>query len=512
MNTPMLNRLLFSLFLPATVALLPVPADCAARPRGSPNVVIILADDLGYGDLSCYGATKVRTPNADRLANEGRRFTHAYTPSSICTPTRYALMTGRYCWRTTLQREVLPYTAPLHIETTRLTLASLFKKHGYRSAAIGKWHLGYGANNPVDWNRPLKPGPLELGFDYHFGVPSNHGDMTKAFVENYDIVGREPGKLFVIGNRLTVPQGLAERRIDDRVNVTLAEKAAAFLEGGADHPFFLYFTPVAVHNPVTPNKMFRGKSEAGLYGDYILELDWAVGRILDTLDRLKVSDNTLVIFTSDNGGVVMSVTGQKSTAEFLLKLEDDSGGAVSAHYRVAHLEAEQAGHKIVGDLRGRKHSIYEGGFRVPFLARWPGKIPARTSCAEIISLADMLATLAGLLGEELPDNAGEDSYDIMAALRGDRMSNPIREAVVVHNAEGVFGIRQGDWKLIEARSTPEMRNNQWAKEGATTQLYNLREDPRETTDLSAAQPEITARLLSLLKKCRERGFSRPMAK
>ena len=500
----------FSVSLFGLLLSLLFPILCLGQSRGQPNVVIILADDLGYGDLSSYGATRVTTPHVDRLASEGRRFTNAYTPSSICSPTRYALMTGRYCWRTSLQREVLPYSAPLHIETTRMTLASLFKKQGYKSAAIGKWHLGYGTKNPVDWNQPLKPGPLELGFDYHFAVPSNHGDVTKAFIENYDIVGREPGRPFLVGNRNTVPQGLAEPRIDDRVNITLTERAVAFMESHAAKPFFLYFTPVAVHNPVTPNKLFRGKSQAGLYGDYILELDWAVGQVLATLDRLKLTQNTLVIFSSDNGGVVMSVTGQKSTNDFLLRLEDDAEGAVSAHYRQAQWEAEQAGHKIVGPLRGRKHSIYEGGFRVPFLVRWPGKVPPGTSSTEIISLTDITATLAGLLGEKLPDNAAEDSYDIMPALRGKKLSKPIREAVVVHNAEGVFGIRQGDWKLIEARNTPEMRNNLWKKEGETTQLYNLREDPGETTNVSARYPEITARLSALLNRYRNQGYSRLM--
>ena len=481
----------------------------ATAPNRTPNVVVILADDLGYGDVSCYGAVKVRTSNIDRLATEGRRFTNAYTASSVCSPTRYALMTGRYCWRTSLQRQVLPYTAPLHIETTRLTLASLFKKHGYTGAAIGKWHLGYGTRDPVDWNQPLKPGPLELGFDYHFAVPSNHGDVTRAFVENYDLVGREAGVPFQLRAREEVPQGLAAPRVEDHVNLTLTEKAVQFLERSAGKPFFLYFTPVAVHNPVTPNRMFRGKSQAGLYGDYILELDWAVGQILDTLDRLKVADRTLVIFSSDNGAVVMSVTARKEANAFPLNLENDEGAAVTNHYRVAQWEAEQAGHRAVGNLRGRKHSIYEGGFRVPFVVRWSGKVPKATVSSEVISLADLLATFADIFGDKLPAGAAEDSYSILPAWRGDQLARPIREAIVLHNAEGVFAIRQGPWKLIEARSLPGQQNNAWRAEGFN-QLYNLDDDPSEKSNIWEKHPEVVARLTALLVRYREQGYSRPM--
>ncbi len=482
--------------------------------KAKPNIVVILADDLGYGDLSCYGATKVRTPNCDRLAREGIRFTNAYTPSAVCSPTRYGLMTGRYCWRTSLQRGVLNVNAPLHIEPSRLTLSSMLKKHGYTSAAIGKWHLGYGQPPAVDWNRPLRPGPLELGFDYHFAVPSNHGDATRAYVRNDALVDRIAGVPFTPGNRTKVPGGLAEPRVDDRVNLTLAGEAVQFLERSAKRPFFLYFTPVAVHNPVTPNKMFRGKSEAGLYGDYIVEMDWAVGQVLSTLDRLKVADNTVVLFTSDNGGVAMSYGraqgGQPQAAEFTLNLEDDTGGAVSQHYRRAQLEAEEAGHRIVGNLRGRKHSVYEGGFRVPYIVRWPGRAPAAATSGEVVSLVDTLATCAAIVDEPLPRNAAEDSYDVLPAILGRKLPKPIREATVMHNAEGVFAIRQGPWKLIEERTFEDNVRNAWRRE-AVNQLYNLADDPEEKNNLWQQHPEVVARLKGLLKKYRDQGFSRPMS-
>lgn len=373
----------------------PAPAADVAKP----NIVVILADDLGYGDLSCYGAKLVQTPHCDRLAKEGRRFTQAYAPCSVCSPTRYAIITGRYCWRTSLKRQVLSPTAPLHIETTRLTVASLLKKHGYATAAVGKWHLGYGDTPRTDYNKPLKPGPREIGFDYHFAVPSNHGDVTRCYVENDAIVGRKEGVPFEIVGRQGIPKGLEKPRIDDTVNKTLTGKAVTWIEGQKDRPFFLYFTPVAVHNPVTPNRAFRGKSQCGIYGDYILELDWCLGQVLQTLDRLKLADNTLVLFSSDNGG---GVTNKEIMAEFQLNLEDDEGQAVTKHYRQAQMDALRAGHKACGELRGRKHSIYEGGVRVPFLVRWPGRAPQATTGDEVVCLVDVLATCAGVMGEPLP--------------------------------------------------------------------------------------------------------------
>ncbi len=310
----------------------------------------------------------------------------------------------------------------------------------------------------------------------------------------------------------TPPSGLSQSRVDDRVNVTLAGESVAFLERSAKQPFFLYFTPVAVHNPVTPNKQFRGKAAAGLYGDYVAELDWAVGQVLATLDRLKVTDHTLVLFTSDNGGVVMPY-GQganQQAREFPLNLEDDTDGAVSKHYRRAQAEATEAGHRTVGNLRGRKHSIYEGGFRVPYVVRWPGHTGVGRTSAEVVSLVDTLATCAGILGEPLPRNAAEDSYDVLPAILGRKLEKPIREATVVHSAEGVFAIRQGPWKLIEERTWDDKLRSPWRAE-AVNQLYNLASDPEEKNNVWEQNAAVAARLKALLKKYREQGFSRPMA-
>jgi arylsulfatase A len=474
----------------------------AAEPAAAsrPNIVVILADDLGWGSLNCYGAPKhlVRTPNCDRLAQEGIRFTDANTASSVCSPTRYALLTGRYCWRTSLQHEVLGTMAPLHIETSRLTVASLLKKHGYSTAAIGKWHLGYGSARRCDYTAELTPGPLDIGFDYHFAVPSNHGDNTGVFVENRRVVGLRSNKLDPSKYGQTFYGGRpflgldAPQRVDEQVMEVLTGKAVAWLqEQEADRPFFLYFAPVTVHHPVTPSDRTKGGSVAGPYGDWIHELDASVGRILETLDGKGFTKDTLVIFTSDNGGVV-APPNQTALTEW---------------------KAAQAGLAINGPWRGRKHSVYQGGFRVPFLARWPGRIPAGATSDETISLTDLLATTAALVGEPLPPRtaAADDSYNVLPVLLGGKPDRPIREALVVHSADGNFAIRQGPWKWIEGKAHPATRPGALKARAPEfkPQLYNLAADPAEKNDVLDKYPEVARRLEALLNQYREQGFSRP---
>ncbi|MBM3768837.1 MAG: hypothetical protein FJW32_25935, partial [Acidobacteria bacterium] len=250
-----------------------------------------------------------------------------------------------------------------------------------------------------------------------------------------------------------------------------------------------------------------GKSKAALYGDYILETDYCVGQVLAALDRHNLAKNTIVIFSSDNGAVVPSYSGRRETATFNLILENDDGGAVKNHYSVAQAEAEDAGHKPVGPLRGRKHSVYEGGFRVPFLVRWPGQVKPNSSSNEVVQLADMLATFAGIMNEKIPPGNGEDSYDIRPALFKDKLAKPIREATVVHNADGVFAIRQGQWKMIEKLTDRAGLARAWGKEGAETHLYDLVADPYEKTDLASKRPEVVERLAKLLNTYRDRGWS-----
>ena len=484
------------ILLRLTAALLLITGSLAAAPAATrtppPNIVFILADDLGWGSIGCYGASSnlVRTPNCDRLAREGLRFTDANTPSSVCSPTRYALLTGRYCWRTSLRRGVLSVVAPLHIETNRLTMASLLQRHGYRSAAIGKWHLGYGLDPTLDYTAELRPGPLELGFDYHFGVPCNHADISGVFVENHRVLGLRSTNLVSAGTNIYIGKPFlgidAPQRKDEDVMATLTAKAVGWLEQQQPgKPFFLYFTPVTVHEPATPSSQTSGSSKAGPYGDWIHELDWSVGRVLDALERKGLATNTLVIFTSDNGGENKKTrTGTQ-------------------------LEAQAAGLLLNGRWREGKHSVYEGGFRVPFIARWPGQIPVGSVCTQTISLVDMLATTAALMGDQLPPaaEAAEDSYNILPALLGRPGAEPLRPDMVVHSADGVFAIRQGPWKWIEGkpvlRQPPAIRASEFKP-----QLYNLAEDPAEQHDVAQRYPEVAQRLAKLLDQYRQQKHTR----
>lgn len=455
-----------------------------------PNIVIILADDLGYGSLNSYGADEahIHTPNIDRLAIEGRRFTDANTPSSVCSPTRYGLLTGRYDWRTDQKHGVLNTTDPLHIDTSRSTIASLLKPVGYRTAAIGKWHLGYGTEKH-DFTKPLSPGPLDIGFDYHFAVPQNHGDASGVYVRNREVVGLRSNRMVPAG---TSPYGReymgidAPQRVDENVMDELTTEAVQWLEQQRDDaPFFLYFAPVAIHFPYTPSDLTKGKSGTGLYGDWIHELDLSIGRILDALDRMELTDDTLVIFTSDNGGVLMT-EGDRPEAE-----------------------AYRAGLRCNADWRGRKHSIYEGGFRVPFIVRWPGRVPVSTVCDETISLVDMYATIAALLGQPVPasGDVAEDSLNVLPSFLGESAQDPIRSSIILHSPNGNFAIRQGPWKYIEGKASPTLTKIP-RRDELVAQLYNLEEDPGEENDLLNERPDIAKRLADLLEKQRTDGRTR----
>ena len=487
-----------------------------------PNIVVILSDDYGYGSAGCYGADPklIRTPAIDRLAAEGRRFTDGNTTSSVCSPTRYSLLTGRYCWRTSLTHEVLGTFSPLHIEPGRVNLASLLKAKGYATAAVGKWHLGYGRENEdpkwrTEYKAELSPGPLDIGFDYHFGVPSNHGDLTGVYVEDRFVYGLRsggiPSRTKLAGPAADSddfkatygPEDMengkakildldAPRRKNERVMKVLTDKATTWLEAQPkDRPFFLYFTPVAVHNPVTPDKDLAGKSAAGPYGDWIHELDASVGRILATLDKMGVAKDTLVIFTSDNGGV--------------FKPENE---------RLLQTAAFKAGLKVNGAVRGGKHDVWEGGFKVPFIARWPGKVPAGSTAPQMVSVVDILATTAEIVGAPLPakEVGAEDSRSFLPALIPGAAEAKGREDLIVHSADGVFAVRKGRWKWIEGIPVDEIAEG--ARKARKTQhrpqLYDTVADPAETKDVSAQHPEVVAELKDLLRRYRDGGFSREL--
>lgn len=462
---------------------------CSLGAVEKPNIVLILADDLGFGSLNSYGADErhIKTPHIDRLAREGRRFTEAHTPSSVCSPTRYGLLTGRYDWRTDAKHGVLNTTDPLHIETTRPTVATLLKSAGYNTSAIGKWHLGYGKKQ-ADFTKELTPGPLDIGFDYHFAVPQNHGDASGIYVRNRHVVGLRSEKYVSAGKS---PYGRdfmgidAPQRVDENVMDELTSDAVGWLKKqNKQKPFFLYFAPVAIHFPYTPSSKISGTSGAGLYGDWIHELDQSVGRILTALDNMGVSNDTLVIFTSDNGGVLLT-SGDRPEAL-----------------------AYKAGFLCNGKLNGRKHSIYQGGFRVPFIARWPRQIPAGTVCDEIVSLVDIYASFGALVGQNLPidDNVAEDSFNVLPLMLGEAPKTPIRESVILHSPNGNFAIRHGQWKFIEGKASPTL-NRIPRKNELSPQLFNLTKDPSENINLINEHPEKAQELSALLNKLRSQGRS-----
>jgi arylsulfatase A-like enzyme len=465
----------------------------ATSPR-PPNIVVILSDDYGYGSLGAYGADRalVQTPNLDRLAREGRRFTNAYTPSSVCTPTRYALVTGRYCWRTSLNHGGVANTLdPLLIETTRPTIASLLKNHGYATGFVGKWHLGYGTEPRVDYTKELKPGPLELGFDYQFAVPQNHNDITRVFVENHRVFGLRSDKLAPAPGKLGLD---APERDDPKTMGDLTARAVSWLEqqAGRPAPFFLYFAPIAVHELVTPSAEAQGTSKAGPYGDFIHDLDRSVGRILAALEKQNARENTLIIFTSDNGGVINpgSKTGASKTAM-------------------------DAGLKINGALRGGKHDVWEGGFNVPFLVRWPGRVPAGTTSHELIGVVDIFATVAAVVGETKLDrtSTAPDSVNVLPAFLGQPTAQPLRRDLILQSANGVYAIRRGPWKWIEGVPLAPKSKKAPASTGPKAdqfrpRLINLADDPAEAKDVSAAHPEVTRELAATLQQQRAQAYSR----
>jgi len=347
-----------------------------ARDR-PPNMILIMADDLGYGDLSCYGATKIATPHCDSIAEKGMRFTDAHTPAGACTPTRYGAMTGRYGWRTWLKNGVINDRMPLLIEQDRLTIAKMLQTYGYVTGCVGKWHLGWGKKRDAFQNGVMVPGPLECGFDFFFGVPYSHNSppSSEVFVRNRTIVGIKDGESIMDAD----VQKRCRRRLADTA-IELSKEAVAFVEGNKEKPFFLYYPTTNVHAPVTPNERFRNKSQMGAYGDYVVEFDWVVGQILETLDRLDLAEATLIFVTSDNGSSNTKDSNQP--------------------------------------WRGRKAEIYEGGHRVPFIARWPGNIESASTSSETVCLSDLMATFAELLDFRLGKDAAEDSESFLPALYG----------------------------------------------------------------------------------------------
>jgi len=471
----------------------------SAEQASRPNIVFILADDIGYGDWGCYGATKVKTPNVDRLATQGLRFTDAHSPAAVCTPTRYALMTGEYAFRKR-GTGILPGTAALIVEPGRMTVPALLKQAGYQTGVVGKWHLGLGEQAPTNYNGEIKPGPLEIGFDYAWIIPAT-GDRTPCvWVENHRVVNLDPQdpiqldysvqrgepKSFINGIPRIGQQtgGRAALWKDDEIADVLVAKATAFLERNQAQPFFLYLATHDIHVPRVPHERFRGKSECGVRGDALLSFDWTVGQVLAALDRLKLADNTLVIVTSDNGGVL------------------DNNGPDKVH-GVGDPDGTN-GHRCNGILRGQKGSAFEGGTRVPFIVRWPGHTPAGRESHELIAHLDLLASCAALTGQKLPDNAGPDSFNVLPALLGEKREKPCREFLIEQG--GPLALRQGPWKLISKSAANPQKKPRAAE--PEPELYNLAEDLSEAHNVASKYPEkvaeLSARLAEMVKNPRTR--------
>ncbi len=486
-------------------------AAAAAEPAGGsrPNIIVLLADDLGFGDPGCYNpGSKALTPHIDRLARQGRRFTDAHSPSSVCSPTRYAVLTGRYAWRGRLKLGVLNPWDPALIEPGRLTLPALLKRRGYSTAAFGKWHLGwtwstvdgrplsedgrdFGAR--VDFTRPISDGPTSRGFDHFFGMVGNTVSSPCLVEDNRPLFTGAAPPLNQAPEIAGVPRNLLEPWDERNSLPLLTERVVSYLGRRAGdsprRPFFLYFAMTAPHAPMIPYGRFRGLTGHGDACDFVAQLDDSVGRVLDAIDRNGLARNTLVLFSSDNGSPGFADEGAPTAS-------------VIAKY----------GHRPNGRWRGMKGDAHEGGHRVPLIARWPGRVPAGTTCGETVCLVDMMATCAAIVGERLPEGAGEDSYDILPALLGSPHASPIREATVHHALIGMFAIRRGDWKLILGRGSGGFTLPQWIppKPGEPAgQLYNLADDPEEAHDRYAERPEVVDQLTALLESYRRTGRSAP---
>lgn len=471
-----------------TLAVVRLSAQSIAAAR-HPNIVIILADDLGYGDLGSYNPdSKIPTQQLDRLAAEGMRFTDAHTPSGVCTPTRYALLTGRYAWRTSLKKGVLNGYSPMLVEKDRMTLASLVRQRGYATAAIGKWHLGLGNAESTDFSQALEPGPNSLGFDYFFGIPASLDMPPYVFLENRSVTAAPTGAVAASEMRRNGGGGfwragaIAPGFTHEGVLPALTDAAVSFIgKQSAEKPFLLYLPLTAPHTPWMPTPEFRGKSGAGHYGDFVVQMDASVGRVLRALDEAKLRENTLVIFTSDNG----------------------------AHWLPSDIATW--GHRANGRLRGQKADIWEGGHRVPFIARWPGRIPAGTTRSDLIGLTDLFATIAAVVDVPLPRDAGEDSLNLLPILLDAGRTSTVRHTIVHHSSDGTFAIRQGPWKLTTAlgsRGFSEPREVVPKPGGPEGELYNLHTDLEEQHNLWLQQPEIVTELKTLLKKYQSDGRSR----
>lgn len=467
-------------FLTLMAIILAVATSAGAATSRRANIIFIMADDLGYNELGSYGQRIYPTPHTDRLAREGMRFTDAHSPNAVCSPTRYAVVTGTDPYRRYETSHVLFNGEALVIRKGEATVASLLQQNGYRTGIVGKWHLGLGDVLPRDLNKPGR-GPNDIGFDYSYIIPDGPDMSPHYYLEDGQIEGAKdpryeskPSITRRVGYQLvsnTMVGTWENRRPGDGIGARLADKAIAFIEANMDRPFFLYYPTCAIHLPLKPDPRFVGKSGIGPRGDYVMEFDWAVGRIMETIERLGLANNTLLIVTSDNGG------------------QPNAGRRDDAEPKPNH------------PWRGGKGDAWEGGHRIPFLARWIGRIKAASTSSETISLVDLTATACGLAGVPLSAAAALDSFNLLPVLLGETNGQPIRPYTVM-GTRGIeqLVLRQGPWKLIHTPGKDK------------SQLFHLGDDPGETTDLAPAQAKQTRAMRDVLIHYIESGSSRPHAK
>jgi len=470
----------------------------AGLERKKPNIIFILADDMGYGDLRCLNPeSKIPTPNMDRIAKEGMRFTDAHSGSAVCTPTRYGVLTGRYCWRSRLKRGVLGgYSSPL-LEPGRPTVASFLRENGYETACVGKWHLGLGwqrtdKGKKILYDKPLTDTPVTHGFDYSYIIPASLDMAPYVYIENDRVTELPTEHAKASGRPKFWRAGPKAPGFEfEEVLPTLTDKAIGFIKRHkkekGDSPFFLYFALTAPHTPWVPKNEFKGKSKAGIYGDFVVEVDWTIGQILKTLDELNLKDDTLVIVTSDNG----------------------------SHWLPEWIK--EFDHRANYIYRGMKSDIWDGGHHVPFIARWPKVIKAGSVSNELTCLTDLFATCADIVGKPLPANAAEDSFSILDAMKGGKGK---REAAVIHHSiSGMFAIRKGRWKMVLGKGSGGWSSPKTPKGGIVDpaktvdvegQLYDMVNDPEEKVNLFDKRPEVVRELKGLLEKYAKDGHSRVM--
>lgn len=476
---------------------------CAVSHVGAvTNIVVILADDMGYGDVAALNPNStIPTPHLDRLAKEGMTFTDAHSGSAVCTPTRYGVLTGRYCWRGRLKSGVLNgYGKPL-IEEGRETVGSFLQKQGYATACVGKWHLGLGfvektggQKNEFDYAQPLTDGAHTRGFDYSYIIPASLDFPPYVYIKDGKVTGQPDRTQRAQGFPAYLRKGPigSDFQMEDALDHLLGE-ATSYIKRRKDEekPFFLYFPLTAPHKPVLPHARFRGKSKLGPYGDFVMQVDATVGGVLAALDETGQTENTLIIYTSDNGS-------------FMYRSADDEPGHVidssEQSYQARH-------HTANGVYRGTKADVWEAGHRVPFFARWPGKIAAGSRYDEPVCHVDLFATCAEIVGKALPADAAEDSFSWLSAMQGSEATTK-RAPVINHSASGIFAIREGNWKLVLGNGSGGRQQPKGKPFEKPYTLWDLKTDPSETQDLIEKHPDVAKRLEEACLKIRDSGRSR----